>query len=266
MCMRTKLLILCLLTVSFAKSQNLLQNGSFENFTDTTPNSWSFLTGATSQQTTITSHGNSSLDVSPVGFFPVQLPNAIFFQDFTVSDLETYTLKFDYFIPGTSATNYISSLTYEITKNGSEAIFAPPPAPKTPITYGTWNTITYDFKIGMFNTGYTSASLRLNYVLSIDTDLSDQHIYFDNVSIVKKSSLGTVDFNKKTNPIASMSKDEIKLSSDFKNSSYVIYSIDGKAVKRVNNNSSETIAISGLPNGVYLLKLNDLGTSVKFIK
>ncbi|UPZ16465.1 T9SS type A sorting domain-containing protein [Flavobacterium humidisoli] len=264
--MRTKLLILCLLTVSFAKSQNLLQNGSFENFTDTTPNSWFFLTGATSQQSTIFSDGISSLDVSPVGFFPVQLPNAIFSQDFTVSDLETYTLKFDYFIPGTSLTNYISSLTFEISKNGNEAIFAPPPTPTNAITYGTWKTVTYDFKIAMFNSGYTSASLKLNYVVSIDQDLADHHIYFDNVSIVKKSTLGTVDFDKKANPIASMSKEEIRLNSDFKNSSYVIYSIDGKAVKRVNNNSSEIIGISGLPNGVYLLKLNDLGTSVKFIK
>ncbi|WP_264525583.1 glycan-binding surface protein [Flavobacterium sp. N502536] len=264
--MKTKLLILALLVTGMAQSQNLLQNGSFENFTGTTPNSWFFLTGATSQQSTVFSNGISSLDVSPVGVFPVQLPNAIFSQDFTISDLETYTLKFDYFIPGTSLTNYISSLTFEITKNGNEAIFAPPLAPTNAITYGTWKTVTYDFKIAMFNSGHTSASLKLNYVVSIDQHMSDHHIYFDNVSIVKKATLGTADFDKKSNPIAYISKNEIKLNSDYKDSSYVIYSVEGKAVKRSKNNSSESIDTSELTTGVYFLKLNDASTSVKFIK
>ncbi|KQB40992.1 T9SS type A sorting domain-containing protein [Flavobacterium aquidurense] len=264
--MKTKLLILALFSLGIAQSQNLLQNGSFEQFTTDVPNSWDIITGTTLQETTTFNHGNSSLDVSPVGFFPVQLPNARFSQDFNVTDLDTYTLKFDYFIPGTSATNYISNLTFELIQNNSaEALFAPAPYPTTAITYGVWKTVTYDFKISMFKTQVNSASLKLYYTVSIDQNFSDHHVYFDNVVIAKKSSLSTVDFTKKSNPIVSISKDAITLNSDYKNSSYVIYSIDGKSVKR-GKNSSESIELSGLATGVYFLKLEDVSASVKFVK
>jgi hypothetical protein len=266
MCMRTKLLILCLLTVSFAKSQNLLQNGSFEQFTANSPDSWTFIYGATSKEETIKNGGSSSLKGLPVSDSENGLmPTLQFKQEFTLSDLDEYTLKFDYYIPNDlpSFMN-ISNLSYEIIKvtpGGASFIAQPDFLTRE---FGVWKTVTFDFKITAFLAPTTSVTMAAYFTAGCQFD--GPAIYFDNVSIVKKSSLGTVDFDKKTNPIASMSKDEIKLSSDFKNSSYVIYSIDGKAVKRVNNNSSETIAISGLPNGVYLLKLNDLGTSVKFIK
>lgn len=264
MCMRTKLLILCLLTVSFAKSQNLLQNGSFEQFTADTPNSWTVIYGATSKEETIKNVGTSSLKgttVSASGMSPaIQLK-----QEFTVSEATDYTLQFDYYIPGPDSPFNIGNLTYEITKvsTSDNAFLSAQMPPLVTKEFGVWKTITYDFKV-LFFPGGTSTTLATYFTAGSMFDGTP--IYFDNVIVAKKGTLGTVDFDKKTNPIASMSKDEIKLSNDFKNSSYVIYSIDGKAVKRVNNNSSETIAISGLPNGVYLLKLNDLGTSVKFIK
>jgi hypothetical protein len=257
--MRTKLLILCLLTVSFAKSQNLLQNGSFEQFTADAPDSWTIIYGATSKEETIKNVGSSSLKATTVSG-NIQLK-----QEFDISEGVDYTLQFDYYIPGPNSPFNIGNLSYEITKvssNGSVNLNAPM-APLVNKEFGVWKTITYDFKAQFFP-GATSATLATYFTAS--SMYADASIYFDNVIVAKKGTLGTVDFDKKTNPIASMSKDEIKLSSDFKNSSYVIYSIDGKAVKRVNNNSSETIGISGLPNGVYLLKLNDLGTSVKFIK
>lgn len=264
MCMRTKLLILCLLTVSFAKSQNLLQNGSFENFTGTLPNSWTILNGSSNKETATFNHGQSSLK----GFPETAMSSSPYFwisQDFTLSDREVYTLKFDYYVPGTILTNNISRVGYELSLNDDSAFFFPSPS-QISLVFGSWQTVTFDFNILAFKNGATSSSIKLTLQANSDMGFTDTNVIFDNVSIAKKGTLGTVDFDKKTNPIASMSKDEIKLSNDFKNSSYVIYSIDGKAVKRVNNNSSETIAIAGLPNGVYLLKLNDLGTSVKFIK
>jgi len=259
MCMRTKLLILCLLTVSFAKSQNLLQNGSFEQFTTDTPDSWTIIYGATSKEETIKNVGTSSLKATTVSG-SVQLK-----QEFNVSEAADYTLQFDYYIPGPDSPFNIGTLTYEITKVSSNDNFYLNVPMTSPVNkeFGVWKTITYDFKVISFP-GATSATLATYFTAAAMFDGTP--IYFDNVSVAKKGTLGTVDFDKKTNPIASMSKEEIRLNSDFKNSSYVIYSIDGKAVKRVNNNSSETIGIAGLPNGVYLLKLNDLGTSVKFIK
>jgi hypothetical protein len=264
MCMRTKLLILCLLTVSFAKSQNLLQNGSFENFTADAPDSWTIIYGATSKEETIKNVGSSSLKGIPVGNPEASMmPTLQLKQEFVVSEPVDYTLQFDYYIPAQSGPFNIDNLTYEIT-NVSTGVFVNAPMP-SPINkeFGVWKTITYDFKI-LFFPGTTSATLATFFTAGSFID--GFPIYFDNVSVAKKGTLSTVDFDKKANPIASMSKEEIRLNSDFKNSSYVIYSIDGKAVKRVNNNSSEIIGISGLPNGVYLLKLNDLGTSVKFVK
>lgn len=264
--MKTKLLILALFSLGIAQSQNLLQNGSFEQFTTNVPNSWNVTMGTSLQEIITFNHGASSLDITPVGIIPFQLPAAMFSQDFTISDLDTYTLKFDYFIPGTSATNYVSNLTYELSLNNSaEAFFFPTNYTATPIVYGTWKTITYDFKLLAFRAPNTSASIKLNYTVSLDQNLAGHHVYFDNVVIAKKSSLSTVDFTKKSNPIVSISKDAITLNSDYKNSSYVIYSIDGKSVKR-GKNSSESIELSGLATGVYFLKLEDVSASVKFVK
>lgn len=266
MCMRTKLLILCLLTVSFAKSQNLLQNGSFENFTADAPDSWTIIFGATSKEETIKNVGTSSLKGVTVSE-PGQSPGIQLKQEFTVSEAGDYTLQFDYYIPGPDSPLNIGNLSYEIAKvsindnaNLNTGTGMPPFVTKE---FEVWKTITYDFKV-QFLPGGTSTTLATYF--TVGSMFDGIPIYFDNVIVGKKGTLGTVDFDKKTNPIASMSKEEIRLNSDFKNSSYVIYSIDGKAVKRVNNNSSETIGISGLPNGVYLLKLNDLSTSVKFVK
>lgn len=264
--MKTKLLILALFNLGLAQSQNLIQNGSFENFTGNVPNSWAITTGTTLKETTTFNHGSSCIDAIPVSAMPY-LPTILISQDFTLSDTETYTLKFDYFIPGNSLTNYISGVTYElILNNSSEAFFFPPNYTPATITYGTWKTITFDFKLLQLKAPATSASLKLNLRAGLDVDLPDHHVYFDNVIITKKATLSTVDFTKKSNPIVSISKEIITLNSDYKNSSYVIYSIDGKSVKRVNKNSSENIEISGLATGVYFLKLEDISTSVKFIK
>ncbi|WP_269233736.1 T9SS type A sorting domain-containing protein [Flavobacterium flavigenum] len=130
--------------------------------------------------------------------------------------------------------------------------------------FGVWKTVTYDFKIAMFLTPTTSVTMAVNFVAGSMMD--GAVIYFDNVVIAKKSTLGIADFNKKANPIEDVSEDVIKLANDFKNSSYTVYSLDGKAVKKSINNSSDIIEISGLTKGVYLLKLNTISTSVKFIK
>lgn len=264
--MKTKLLLVALLLSGLAQSQNLLQNGSFETFTGSTPNSWNIIYGTTLQENTNVNEGSSSLKATAVSSESMS-PAFGLKQEFTLSDTETYTLKFDYFVPNNGFPSFmnISNLTYEITKiTSGGAIFAPPSANPVTIEYGAWKTITYDFKIAMFTAPTTSVTMAVNFIAS--SMMEDNIIYFDNVVIAKKSTLGTIDFNKKSNPIELISKDEIKLNSDYKNSSYVIYSIDGKSLKRSNNNSSDSINISELAKGVYLLKLNNVSTSVKFIK
>ena len=264
--MKTKLLILAFLSASLAQSQNLIQNGSFEQFTGNTPNSWTIQFGSTSKEETIKNEGSSSLKGSPLADWDLgMMPNLQFKQEFTLADTQDYTLKFDYYIPGVPSFTNIGNLSYEIAKvTTGGAIFSPPMPSMINREYGVWKTVTYDFKIAMFIAPTTSVTMAVNFVAGSMMD--GTVIYFDNVVIAKKSTLGTVDFNKKTNPIELVLKDEIRLNSEYQNASYVIYSIDGKAVKRAKNNSSDTIEISGLAKGVYLLKLDNLSTSVKFIK
>lgn len=264
--MKTKLLILALLSVGLAESQNLIQNGSFEQFTSTTPNSWTIQFGSTSKEETIKNEGTSSLKGMTLGDSDMgMMPNLQFKQEFTLSDTQEYTLKFDYYIPVVNPSFLnIGNLSYEITKVTQGAIFASPLPDMITKEYGVWKTVTYDFKIAQFQAPTTSVTMAVNFIAGSMFD--GTVIYFDNVIIAKKSTLSTVDFNKKTNPIEFVSKDEIRLNSDYKDASYVIYSIDGKAVKRAKNNSSESIEISGLAKGIYLLKLENLGKSIKFIK
>lgn len=265
--MKTKLLILAILVTGLAQSQNLIQNGSFEDFTATTPNSWTIKNGSTDKESTTFNNGTSSLKGFPESSNPSMSPYFWVSQDFTLSDTETYTVKFDYFVPGSMMTNNISGIGFELAlKNSADAFFFPQNYPATPVVYGVWKTATFDFKISMFRAPATSAALSLTLQARADHGFNGTYAYFDNVSVIKKASLGTVDFDKKSNPIAAISKNEIKLNSDYKDSSYVIYSVEGKAVKRAKNNSSDTIDTSELTTGVYFLKLNDVSTSVKFIK
>lgn len=265
--MKTKLLILALLTAGFAQSQNLIQNGSFEQFTTTIPNSWTVINGSSDKEEVTFSNGLSSLKGFPESSVPFSSPFFWISQDFNLADTETYTLKFDYFVPGDLMSNYVSGIGFEINLNNSaEAFYFPTNYPATPVAYGEWKTATFDFNVLMFKPPATSASFKLTLQARTDVGFTGTHAYFDNVIVAKKSTLSTVDFNKKSNPIELVSNDEIKLNSDYKDASYVIYSIDGKAVKRAKNNSSDTIEISGLAKGVYLLKFDNLSTSVKFIK
>lgn len=265
--MKTKLLILSLFMASLTQGQNLIQNGSFELFTTTTPNSWTTLYGSTSKEETIKNEGISSLKGVPVGD-PINsvLPTFQLKQEFTLSDTNEYTLKFDYYIPVvTPSYKNISNLFYEVKKETTEGAYFAPKSPDFIVKeYGVWKTVTYDFKIAAFISPTTSVTMALYFTAG--SQFEGNSIYFDNISITKKNTLSTSTFNEKQNPIEYIGKDEIKLSSEYKNSSYVIYSLDGKAVKRVNNNTSENIEISGLNKGVYLLKLSNAGTSVKFIK
>lgn len=265
--MKLNLLILAFLTAGFAHGQNLIQNGSFEQFTSTIPNLWTITNGTAAQETTVTNNGSSSLKGFPSSPNLSTSPYFWISQDFTLSNTESYTLKFDYFVPGTTSTNNISGIGFEIRLNDSDkAYYFAKAYPSTTPVFGVWETVTYELKIALFKSSFTSAGLNLTLQARADYGFANTYAYFDNVIIVKTSSLGTVDFNKKSNPIAFVSKEEIKLNSEYQDSSYVIYSMEGKAVKRVTKNSSNSIGISELPKGVYLLKLNDMNSSVKFIK
>lgn len=264
--MKTKLLILFLLAASIAQSQNLLQNPGFEQFTGNIPNFWIVTYGSSQNEVTNKNEGLSSLKGFPESPMPSFTPNFWISQDFTLSDVETYTLKFDYYIPGTISTNNISRIGFELElDNSADAFFFPNYPTITPV-FGAWKTVEFDFKIHAFRAPALSAVIKLTLQIGSDAGFTGTNALFDNVIIAKKATLGALDFEKQTNPISYISKDEVKLNSDFKNSSYVIYSLNGTVMKKAKNNSSEIIGISELSKGIYLLKLSDFSTSIKFIK
>ncbi|WP_269233735.1 hypothetical protein [Flavobacterium flavigenum] len=65
--MKTKLLILSLFSAGLVQSQNLLQNGSFEQFTGNSPDSWIIQFGSTSNEEIIKNEGNSSFKGMTLG-------------------------------------------------------------------------------------------------------------------------------------------------------------------------------------------------------
>jgi hypothetical protein len=260
--MKKKLLAFAFLTAGLAHSQNLIQNNSFEQFTGT-PNSWTVENGTVAQENSITHEGSSSLKATPTGIFPVTLPYFWLSQSFTLNDLEVYTLRFDYYIPGTSSGN-IDRVGFDLLLNNSSDAYFFPSMPQITPKYGTWETVTFDFNILMFKSPATSASIKL--MLMANSQFENKSIYFDNVTVVKKAALSTTDFDLKNNPISSISKDEILLDSNFKFSFYEIYTIDGKTIKSTKNNPSANIDISGLNKGVYLLKFKEYSKTIKFIK
>jgi len=264
--MKTKLLILCLVVASSVQSQNLLQNPSFEQFSGNIPNSWTITNGSSQKETTTIKEGLASLNGLPESLSPFFAPAFRISQDFTLSDIEIYTLKFDYYIPGSVFTNNIDQIGFELRLNNpADAFFFPSPANLTP-AFGEWKTVELDFKILAFRGSATSTVIKLTLAAGSSPGFTGTNAFFDNVIVAKKSTLTTTDFEKQDNPILYISREEIKLNSGYKDSSYVIYSLDGKAIKRGKNVSSDGIGISELSRGVYLLKLNDLSTSVKFIK
>lgn len=263
--MKLKLLYLALLTASFAQGQSIVQNGGFEQFTGLTPNSWTINSGETEPGFTVSEGSKSLLGylTSPNSF---TTPYLSLSQSFTLTDTQKYTLKFDYFIPGSSISNYISRIGYELALNNSSDAFFFPPMTSPAVAYGVWKTTTIEFNILAFRSPATSASIKLTLSANTEMGFDYNAIYFDNVSIVQSTTLGTQTFDKKSNPIVAVTQSELRLHSDFATSSYVVYAMNGQAVKRGSNNSSDSIDISGLAKGVYLLKLNNLESSVKFVK
>lgn len=264
--MKKKLLILAFFATYLVQGQNLIQNGSFETFTSTTPDSWTIINGSSNQESTTVNEGLSSLKVFPESPLPFFSPYFWISQDFTLSNTEEYTLKFDYFVPGSTLTNNISGIGYELSLNNSDDAFFFPPSTSIPVVFGSWQTATLDFKILAFRSPATSASIKLTLQARSDSGFTGTSAYFDNVIVAKKNNLGTSDFTKNTNPVIFVSSNEIQLNNDYKDSSYAIYSIDGKAVKTNKSISSESINISELSKGIYLLKLNNAASSIKFIK
>jgi hypothetical protein len=267
--MKLKLFALSILLFSSVKGQNLLQNPSFESFTGTLPNSWSLIYGASSQETTTINQGSSSLKgtlTSPVEF---QTPSFWIAQDFILSDLDEYTLSFDYFLPGSISISNVENVYFDLANlQNDNAFFIPQLPPFFTPKYGSWQTTTFKFKVIAFRNGATSTNIRLTLSAKSFAPFGEGVVYFDNVSISKVSTLSDANFNLNSNLIKSISNDAIVIDEKASSFSYAIYAIDGKKVSSKNANLGSKINISELSKGVYVLKLNDKNTSktVKFIK
>ena len=102
------------------------------------------------------------------------------------------------------------------------------------------------------------------YVRPLDAIDSSNEVFFDNIELYETSELSTKDFsasNVKVYPNPATDKLTIE-TNNVNLSSIEIYNLLGKKVLEQNKLSNNTINISNLSNGVYMLKLNSDNMSI----
>ena len=265
--MKTKLLIATLTFAGLTFGQNLIQNGGFEQFTGNVPNSWIITNGLTAKETTIFNEGSSSLKAILSAQIAGSYPYSYINQIFTMDNTDNYTLSFDYFLPGNFTTNPVTNLSYEMVRQGTNAFLLTPTNNIIQPVYGSWITVTYNFRVGIFLNGATSTDVKFNLLSSTDFDFNDRIIYYDKISVTK-NILTINEFETNKNTIKSVTDSEIVLNENLNLSSFNIYSIDGKNMINSDKFSNDVIDISTLSKGIYILSLNDNKAikNIKFIK
>lgn len=265
--MKTKLLIATLVFASLTFGQNLIQNGNFEQFTGNIPDFWTINNGSTAKETTIFNEGTSSLKAILTSPGPGGGPYTYISQIFTLDNTDNYTLKFDYFLPGSPATNSVDNLSYEMVRQGTNAFLLTPSNNIIQPIYGSWITVTYNFRVAIFLNGATSTDVKFNLLSSTGFDFNDKIIYYDKISVTK-NILSINEFETTKNIIKSVTDSEIVLTENLNLTSFNIYSIDGKKININDDLKSNVIDISSLSKGIYILSLNDNKAikNIKFIK
>lgn len=103
---------------------------------------------------------------------------------------------------------------------------------------------------------FNVSSVQFNYENQIITKNST---VTKDTGILAVNDVSTTEIRIYPNPV----KDQLSVAGITKDESYEVYSIDGKLVKSGTLSSKNSVGVSGLPKGVYLLKI--AGKNLKFI-
>ncbi len=268
--MKRALFIVVCLWVYHIQSQELITNGSFENFTGGLPENWIQEQGTHEEEITVVSHGLKSVKVTPqapgTGMSTVSRINQVF----TLSSTDSYTLQFDYFIPGNDQTNDVQTLQYLLTNmQPSNAVFNHPGNVLVggTLVYNGWTTVTYQLQVDSFRNGATSANIKLSFSVTGKGEGKNETVYIDKVSIVPSSTLDIVDISTDYTIVTAIDSENIHLSRQYYVRDFKLFSMDGKIIDK-GKIEEALIDISLLNRGIYVVTLKtDTNTyAKKFVK
>ncbi|WP_445756101.1 T9SS type A sorting domain-containing protein [Polaribacter sp.] len=185
-------------------------------------------------------------------------------------DITNYThIHFDYYAPTLDAganghqVRFIligegqGEKNYELTPAGSDGT----------LVFDAWQQV--DVPLSFFEGKGLTKDKFLQYKLGSASDLNTKIVYFDNIYFYNSATAGVEDnlFNVSIYPNPANNKLNISAVNTIQNAE--IYNVLGKKVMNVAiNKTSESIDISNLASGVYMIKYNienNVGTA-KFIK
>lgn len=241
---------------------NLINNPSFENWTDGNPDSWVIPANSAhagtltwTQETSIKSNGNSSLKLV-IG----TEQNPGFQQVVPITAGETYTVSVDYYVvsgDGTDAriwSSFKNSTGFYTTTNWTTAIAADPTIQVKlqgsgastsgyfTIANGTW---------GKYTATFVAPSDATDFVFECRTYKSSTVIW-DNCSLVKGNSSGIAD-NSSTSKSVFVSGNTLIAKDAVDGTAATLYNAVGKKIKTVTIENGEA-SLAGLSKGLYIVK------------
>ena len=185
-------------------------------------------------------------------------------------DITNYThVHFDYYAPTLDAganghqVRFIligegqGEKNYELTPAGSDGT----------LVFDAWQQV--DVPLSFFEGKGLTKDKFLQYKLGTESDLNTKIVYFDNIYFYNSATAGVEDniFNVSIYPNPASNRLNISAANTIQNAE--IYNVLGKKVMNVTiNKTSESIDISNLASGVYIIKYNIENTfgTAKFIK
>lgn len=242
------------LGISANAQTNLITNPDFESWdnsvTPAKPTGWTLVSATVSQESTIFKSGSSSVKtVAPSS------GNTSTYIDINASENTAYTLG--YWVLDNDA-NARGRVWVQARTTGSAANITWSTAGAfQPTTYSS-DASAWTFVTGTATTPATTAVLRFD-LRTYGTGSGGGTIYYDDVILVQGTSLKTIDikeFDKKVkmNTLVSDNLTLIELPSK---STVNIYSVDGKLVSSNRVNSGESINVSKLQKGNYIVTVED---------
>jgi len=248
--------LVTILAASFAANAqtNLVDNGSFENWTTGTPNSWSIVIpangGSVVEETTDFQEGTKSAKITaPAGTGNVQLK----LSDFAVEEGEEYTFTYWYKDESTDARFRHWGIWRDNTNNAEVGASTDlKPTGYMPDTSG-WE------QVAMLVTAPIGAThFRLDFRTYKETGDSGI-IYLDNVSFKKGDHLSTKENNiEGLNIFPNPVNDILNITSNSTADKNVqLFDLTGKKVLDVTTVSQ--VNVSTLKAGIYVAKINEAG-------
>lgn len=247
------LLSVVALGISANAQTNLITNPDFESWdnsvTPAKPTGWTLVSATVSQESTIFKSGSSSVKtVAPSS------GNTSTYIDINASENTAYTLG--YWVLDNDANARGRVWVQARTTGSASNITWSTAGAFQPTTYSSDNS-AWTFVTGTATTPANTAVLRFD-LRTYGTGSGGGTIYYDDVILVQGTSLKTIDikeFDKKVK-MNTLVSDKLMLQLPSR-STVNIYSVEGKLISSDRVNDGDSINVSSLQKGAYIVTVQD---------